>query len=212
MARAASRVCILTAVLFSNDAASSAKTLRGPALTNALKRSGSVPALIEQHSMHRQSFNEISLSAFWTRFGLLGSKWSADESAAEIALSAIVQDTLDKISSDPEDVHCYKCRQLTSTAHGLAKSGYGHLKATRPLWDRIQGATLEQIATYSPREIATTAWSFAKVGLGQTYRDLFRALELEAFTTLASYTTQGLANLAWAFAKASVPQHYSVHW
>ena len=71
------------------------------------------------------------------------------------------------------------CSQLTGTAHGLAKGGFGGGLAFRPLWDAIEAEALRQLCHYSPREVATTVWSYAKVGLGPSYPALFASLELE---------------------------------
>lgn len=172
--------------------------ISGPALTNALKRSPTMEALLEVHAAQRESFNHIHLSAFWARSGRLGSSWGVDDERAAAALQPILVDTLSMC-----DVTEFGCRQITGTAHGLAKGGFARGAAFRPLWEKLCDSALSQLEYYSPREISTTAWAYAKTGLGShAFPELYVSLELEARGKLHDYTPQGLANLAWALAKA----------
>jgi len=181
---------ILAAVTLTS-ATSIVPRLSPPALTAAIKRSPTLPALIELHALQRHNFNHIHISAFWARAGALGSAKSAQ------ALQPAVEDTL-RLCTTAE----FGCRQITGTVHGLAKSGFGREPECQPLWNALSESALGQLRDYGPREIATTAWSYARCGLGQGYPRLFATLALEARGRLGEYTPQGLANLAWAMAKA----------
>jgi hypothetical protein len=184
-------VAFILAAVTLTSATSIVPRLSPPALTAAIKRSPTLPALIELHALQRHNFNHIHISAFWARAGALGSAKSAQ------ALQPAVEDTL-RLCTTAE----FGCRQITGTVHGLAKSGFGREPECQPLWNALSESALGQLRDYGPREIATTAWSYARCGLGQGYPRLFATLALEARGRLGEYTPQGLANLAWAMAKA----------
>ena len=169
-------------------------------LTARIKRAPTVPALLDEHAKCCAEFNEIHVSAFWVRVGQLRRGWHVDDAMAIAALVPVLAHTLELLPGDG-----FRCRQLTGTGNGLAKSGLGHAAAVRPVWDALAAGVKGRLDEYKPREVATTAWSFAKAGVGGAHPSLYAALELEALGRLPEFTPQGLANMGWAFAKAGHP-------
>ena len=123
-------------------------------------------------------------------------------------LLPIAERTRQSIAREP---HLFGCRELAGTAHGLATAGLGGAQL-EPLWDAIAKSGAKRISTFTPRELATTAWSFgkrrsvslmAKDAPNSAATDaLFAALAAQSVVSLSGFTPQGLANLAWAFASA----------
>ena len=167
-------------------------------ITALITGAPSMGALLGQYARYRERLNHIHMAAFWTRFGLLSGQWSASEATQLAALEPIVQLTLEMVPTSEK----IGCRQLTGIAHGLAKNSISRRPAFEPLWGVLADAVEDRLHEYRPREIATTAWAFAKADVAPMHAPLFAALAVAARPSLSSYTPQGLANLAWAYAKA----------
>lgn len=160
-----------------------------PLLTANIRKSPSIAVLAKQHVRHGDAFNHIHCAAFWARAGQLSSE--LDAPLAE-QLDEVLVRTLPHVSAS------FGRRELAGTAHGLAKSGFGSLDRAQPLWSEIVSASLEQIQDFTPRELATLAWSLARAR--QQPHELFDAIAVESSSRMSGFSPQGLATLAWGFA------------
>ncbi|KAJ8607233.1 hypothetical protein CTAYLR_010370 [Chrysophaeum taylorii] len=82
----------------------------------------------------------------------------------------------------------FSARNLATAAHRVAKFG-GRNRDRR-------------IREFNPRDLANTAWAFAKAGIEAPH--LFAAIADAAHSRLGEFKPPELANTSWAFAKAGI--------
>ena len=190
------------------------KPIDAPLLTYNIKKARSLPQLVQRFEIHSESFNSIHFGAFWASAGRLyaGQPRSRQSHQLFDRLLPVVDATIEAIATDTQG---YGRRELAGTAHGLATAGLGDVARINQLWDALAESSVRQIASFTPRELATTAWAFGKrrsqsampkdAPVSKSTEALFAALAAQSQLALSGFTPQGLANLAWACA-SSGPQ------
>ena len=181
----------------STPTTAAARKLDPPLLTAYIKQAKTLDNLLLQRKRHAASFNHIHCSAFWARAGQLRPN-SADRRAFVPAIDL----TLPFVESS------FGRRELAGTAHGLARAGLGQTSEAQPLWTALATASAARLAEFTPRELSTVAWAFAKSQPRASateqpaaeVQQLFDAIAEEAPRRLSGFTPQGLSNLAWAYA------------
>lgn len=187
------------------------KPIDAPLLTYNIKKARSLPQLLQRFEIHSEIFNSIHFGAFWASAGRLSTGRRGSSRLLD-RLLPVVDATIAAIDADQKG---YGRRELAGTAHGLANAGLGDVAHLDQLWDALAVSSTRQIASFTPRELATTAWAFGKrrtqssmakdVPVSSATEALFAALATQSQLALSGFTPQGLANVAWAFA-SSGPQ------
>ena len=187
-----------------SSSSSASRPIDPPLLTALIGRAEDVPTLLRLHDLHGDTFNHVHHSRFWHQAGLISRRSTQSITSWQAAdvWQPVVAATVDSLQTST----FWGRRELAGAAHGLAKAGL-HVQAahgvTEPLWTALAAASLARLPSYTPRELSTTAWSFARSRL-PTHRtmELFEALGEAMVGRVSGASPQGVANTAWGFATA----------
>ena len=159
-------------------------------LTAKIKQASTVEELLQLHELHSTAFNDIHISATWTKLKNLNGRLS------ESGLKTLVRHTLQMTKKGEMGA-----RQMANVAHAVVKCA---LRGTtlNNLFDALASASVARVREFNPQELANTAWAYATAG--HAAPQLLDALASASVARVREFNPQNLANTAWAYAVLDV--------
>ena len=150
--------------------------------------------LLDLHTQHGSSFNNVNISTIWSRLGRVTPAelgWLRSDDGARL-LALREQTSRQVLSLEP--------RGRVTVAHALAKLAFPS-PAWDCLWKRLEGAVLACTSKFNTQDMANSVWAFAAAG--HAAPALFDAIAVEAAGRVSEFKPQELANTTWALATAN---------
>ena len=157
-------------------------------LTAKIKQASTVEELLQLHELHSTAFDDIHISATWTKLKNLNGRLS------ESGLKTLVRHTLQMTKKGEMGA-----RQMANVAHAVVKCA---LRGTtlNNLFDALASASVARVREFNPQALANTAWAYATAG--HAAPQLLDALASASAARVREFNPQELANTAWAYATA----------
>ena len=159
-------------------------------LTAKIKQASTVEELLQLHELHSTAFNDIHISATWTKLKNLNGRLS------ESGLKTLVRHTLQMTKKGEMGA-----RQMANVAHAVVKCA---LRGTtlNNLFDALASASVARVREFNAQALANTAWAYATAG--HAAPQLLDALASASVARVREFNPQNLANTAWAYAVLDV--------
>ena len=182
---------------------------KGQQLTSVIGRAVDAQAILAIQRDHGHHFNDIHLSACWSRLGKLARENRRERVGQQPSTSQESRQSHQPYTSLVEllvplrkqTIHMLRDRRmrprtLSNIAHGVVRSGV----QSDALWHAIGTASCTLVGRMTPQELTNLAWSFASSGHASPM--LFDELATVAGRHIDDFTPQGLSILAWSYATA----------
>lgn len=168
-------------------------------ITAEITRASSPHRLLAVHQEHAKAFNDIHLSACWSRVSKLAKQHQQDDAQL---LTRLREQSLAMIREG-----CLSSRALSNIAHALAVRSPLPPEPWGEMWDAIARSATRRVDDFNEQEMCNLAWAFssAQRASSPAGRDLFNAVSEAGSRRAARFTPLDLSLLAWAFARAQQP-------